>query len=203
MGAWSPSQDRIPCNPSDFRNIGCDKCLELDRLVDEEDEQCDCKNKSKLVAPTAVDLSKDVLGEEEIKDIDLGKNSIDEDEEHNLIDICIDKVVRDGYISPRHQRSGRNKNKKEKYGRQIVGMVEKNRGQLSTGIVCYMRDYSVSTKEAMAKFQEMGESGWKDIKGMLRPTPIAMEFLSRILLLGLWMLHINTMKMDTLILRKS
>ncbi|KAM3201098.1 5-epiaristolochene synthase-like isoform X2 [Capsicum annuum] len=60
--------------------------------------------------------------------------------------------------------------------------VEKNRGQLSTGIECYMRDCSVSTKEAMAKFQEMGESGWKDInEGMLRPTPIPMEFLSRIL----------------------
>ncbi|KAM3360323.1 hypothetical protein P3S68_020035 [Capsicum galapagoense] len=60
--------------------------------------------------------------------------------------------------------------------------VEKNRGQLSTGIECYMRDYSVSTKEAMAKFQEMGESGWKDInEGMLRPTPIPIEFLSRIL----------------------
>ncbi|CAN4126533.1 unnamed protein product [Withania somnifera] len=60
--------------------------------------------------------------------------------------------------------------------------VEKNRGQLSTGIECYMRDYCVSTKEAMAKFQEMGEAGWKDInEGMLRPTPIPMEFLSRIL----------------------
>ncbi|CAN4126555.1 unnamed protein product [Withania somnifera] len=60
--------------------------------------------------------------------------------------------------------------------------VEKNGGQLSTGIECYMRDYCVSTKEAMAKFQEMGEAGWKDInEGMLRPTPIPMEFLSRIL----------------------
>ncbi|CAN4114332.1 unnamed protein product [Withania somnifera] len=60
--------------------------------------------------------------------------------------------------------------------------VEKNRGQLSTGIECYMRDYSVSTKAAMDKFQEMGEAGWKDInEGMLRPTPIPMEFLSRIL----------------------
>ena len=60
--------------------------------------------------------------------------------------------------------------------------VEKNRGQLSTGIECYMRDYGVSTKEAMTKFQEMGEAGWKDInEGMLRPTPISMEFLSRIL----------------------
>ncbi|CAN4114343.1 unnamed protein product [Withania somnifera] len=45
-----------------------------------------------------------------------------------------------------------------------------------------MRDYSVSTKAAMDKFQEMGEAGWKDInEGMLRPTPIPMEFLSRIL----------------------
>ncbi|KAM3201076.1 hypothetical protein P3L10_033439 [Capsicum annuum] len=69
--------------------------------------------------------------------------------------------------------------------RSCFHRVEKNRGQLSTGIACYMRDYSVSTKEAMAKFQEMGESGWKDInKGMLRPTPIAMEFLTRILNLG-------------------
>ncbi|CAN4114335.1 unnamed protein product [Withania somnifera] len=49
-------------------------------------------------------------------------------------------------------------------------------------IECYMRDYSVSTKAAMDKFQEMGEAGWKDInEGMLRPTPIPMEFLSRIL----------------------
>ncbi|KAF3652738.1 5-epiaristolochene synthase [Capsicum annuum] len=37
-------------------------------------------------------------------------------------------------------------------------LVEKNRGQLSTGIECYMRDYSVSIKEAMAKFQEMDHS---------------------------------------------
>ncbi|PHT30833.1 hypothetical protein CQW23_27170 [Capsicum baccatum] len=60
--------------------------------------------------------------------------------------------------------------------------VEKDRGQLSTVIECYMRDYNVSTKEAIAKFQEMGEAGWKDInEGMLRPTPISMEFLSRIL----------------------
>ncbi|KAM3282960.1 hypothetical protein P3S67_026605 [Capsicum chacoense] len=60
--------------------------------------------------------------------------------------------------------------------------VEKDRGQLSIGIECYMRDYSVSTKEAIAKFQEMGEAGWKDInEGMLRPAPISMEFLSRIL----------------------
>ncbi|CAN4114341.1 unnamed protein product [Withania somnifera] len=37
-------------------------------------------------------------------------------------------------------------------------------------------------KAAMDKFQEMGEAGWKDInEGMLRPTPIPMEFLSRIL----------------------
>ncbi|CAN4085625.1 unnamed protein product [Withania somnifera] len=60
--------------------------------------------------------------------------------------------------------------------------VEKNRGQLSIGIECYMRDYIVSTEEAMAKFQEMAEVGWQDInEGMLRPTPIRMEFLSRIL----------------------
>ncbi|MCE3215658.1 hypothetical protein HAX54_003130 [Datura stramonium] len=60
--------------------------------------------------------------------------------------------------------------------------VEKSRGQLSTGVECYMKDYSVSTKEAMTKFQEMAEVAWKDInEGILRPTPISMELLSRIL----------------------
>ena len=42
----------------------------------------------------------------------------DEDEEENMLNICFDKVARDGYISPRNQRSGRYKNKKRTHGRQ-------------------------------------------------------------------------------------
>ncbi|KAK4721844.1 hypothetical protein R3W88_012077 [Solanum pinnatisectum] len=51
---------------------------------------------------------------------DLGDDSFDEDEdeEDNMLDICFDKVARDGHMSPRHQRSGSNKNKKKKHGRQ-------------------------------------------------------------------------------------
>ncbi|MCE0482203.1 hypothetical protein HAX54_040704 [Datura stramonium] len=60
--------------------------------------------------------------------------------------------------------------------------VEKSRGQIATGIECYRRDYNVSTEEAMAKFREMAETAWKDInEGILRPTPVSMEFLTRIL----------------------
>lgn len=60
--------------------------------------------------------------------------------------------------------------------------VEKGRGQIATGIECYMRDYGVSTEEAMNKFQEMGETAWKDAnEGILRPVPVSTEILTRIL----------------------
>ncbi|XP_049379109.1 vetispiradiene synthase 2-like [Solanum stenotomum] len=61
--------------------------------------------------------------------------------------------------------------------------VEKGRGQIATGIECYMRDYGVSTEEAMNKFQEMGETAWKDTnEGMLWPVhPVSTEILTRIL----------------------
>ncbi|KAH0745388.1 hypothetical protein KY285_007045 [Solanum tuberosum] len=61
--------------------------------------------------------------------------------------------------------------------------VEKGRGQIATGIECYMRDYGVSTEEAMNKFQEMGETAWKDAnEGMLWPVrPVSTEILTRIL----------------------
>ncbi|KAG5596449.1 hypothetical protein H5410_037681 [Solanum commersonii] len=51
---------------------------------------------------------------------DLGDDSVDksEDEDEDMLDICFDKVARDGDISPRHQRSGSNKNKKKTHGRQ-------------------------------------------------------------------------------------
>ncbi|XP_070035760.1 viridiflorene synthase [Nicotiana tomentosiformis] len=60
--------------------------------------------------------------------------------------------------------------------------VEKGRGQIATGIECYMRDYGVSTEVAMEKFQEMAEIAWKDVnEGILRPTPVSTEILTRIL----------------------
>ncbi|XP_055816519.1 vetispiradiene synthase 1-like [Solanum dulcamara] len=60
--------------------------------------------------------------------------------------------------------------------------VEKGRGQIATGIECYMRDHGVSTEEAMEKFQEMAEIAWKDVnEGILRPTPVSTQILTRIL----------------------
>lgn len=45
-----------------------------------------------------------------------------------------------------------------------------------------MRDYNVSTQVAMEKFQEMAEIAWKDVnEGILRPTPVSAEILTRIL----------------------
>ncbi|PHT64298.1 5-epiaristolochene synthase [Capsicum annuum] len=56
--------------------------------------------------------------------------------------------------------------------------VEKDRGQLSTVIECYMRDYSVSTKEAMAKFQEMVGAQSSRSQGYQqdKPNNMAMSF---------------------------
>ncbi|KAH0735609.1 hypothetical protein KY285_011316 [Solanum tuberosum] len=48
---------------------------------------------------------------------DEGENE-DEDDDEDMLDICFDKVARDGDISPRHQRSGSNKNKKKTHGIQ-------------------------------------------------------------------------------------
>ncbi|KAM3201099.1 hypothetical protein P3L10_033462 [Capsicum annuum] len=63
--------------------------------------------------------------------------------------------------------------------------VEKSRGQIATGIECYMRDYGVSMEEAMAKFHEMAETAWNDVnKGILRPAPVYTEILTRILKLA-------------------
>ncbi|KAH0741551.1 hypothetical protein KY290_034594 [Solanum tuberosum] len=49
--------------------------------------------------------------------VDLGEDSLDEDEEY-MLDICFDRVAREGDISLRQQRSGSNKSKKKTHGRQ-------------------------------------------------------------------------------------
>ncbi|KAK4737799.1 hypothetical protein R3W88_001496 [Solanum pinnatisectum] len=42
-------------------------------------------------------------------DIDLGTNMFDGDDEEEMLDICFDKVAKEGDFSPKQQRSGRNK----------------------------------------------------------------------------------------------
>ncbi|KAK4738349.1 hypothetical protein R3W88_002046 [Solanum pinnatisectum] len=51
-------------------------------------------------------------------DSDLGSEMFDEDDEDDMVDILFDKVVKDGDLSPRQQRSGSNKNKKKTHERQ-------------------------------------------------------------------------------------
>ncbi|KAG5585125.1 hypothetical protein H5410_045559, partial [Solanum commersonii] len=49
---------------------------------------------------------------------DLGNDISDGDDEDDMLDICFDKVAKDGDLSPRQQRSGSTKCKKKTYGRQ-------------------------------------------------------------------------------------
>ncbi|KAH0757597.1 hypothetical protein KY290_021090 [Solanum tuberosum] len=76
------------------------------------------KNESRALVSNTIDLGEDSLDEDE-KDnmLDLGEDSFDEDEE-DMLDICFDRVAREGNISPRQQRSGSNKSKKKTHGRQ-------------------------------------------------------------------------------------
>jgi len=51
-------------------------------------------------------------------DIDLGTDMSDGDDEEEMLDICFDKVAKEGDLSPRQQRSGSIKIKKKAHGRQ-------------------------------------------------------------------------------------
>ncbi|KAK4719911.1 hypothetical protein R3W88_018249 [Solanum pinnatisectum] len=73
------------------------------------------KNESSALVSNTIDLGKDSLDED---GVDLSEDSLDEDEGDNMLDICFDRVAREGDISPRQQRSGSNKSKKKTYGRQ-------------------------------------------------------------------------------------
>ncbi|XP_019162127.1 PREDICTED: vetispiradiene synthase 3-like [Ipomoea nil] len=58
---------------------------------------------------------------------------------------------------------------------------EKERGQVATGIECYMKEYGVSLEKAMEKFQELADLALKDLnEGLLQPTPVSPEVLLRI-----------------------
>ncbi|KAG5604741.1 hypothetical protein H5410_026233 [Solanum commersonii] len=45
-------------------------------------------------------------------------DSLYENEQDNVLDICFDRVAREGHLSPRQQRSRSNKSKKKTHGRQ-------------------------------------------------------------------------------------
>jgi len=49
---------------------------------------------------------------------DLGSDMSDGDDEDDMLDICFDKVAKEGDLSPRQQRSGSTKCKKKTHGRQ-------------------------------------------------------------------------------------
>ncbi|XP_031103839.1 vetispiradiene synthase 3-like [Ipomoea triloba] len=56
--------------------------------------------------------------------------------------------------------------------------VEKDRGQVTTGIECYMKEYSLSLKKTMEKFQELADLALKDLnEGLLQSTPVSTEIL--------------------------
>ncbi|KAL3838505.1 hypothetical protein ACJIZ3_023096 [Penstemon smallii] len=61
--------------------------------------------------------------------------------------------------------------------------VEKERGQIATGIECYMKEYGATKEETVNKFMEMVNDAWKDInEECLRPsTPDSRDVLMRIL----------------------
>ncbi|CAH9070010.1 unnamed protein product [Cuscuta epithymum] len=59
--------------------------------------------------------------------------------------------------------------------------VEKERGQVTTGIECYMSEYHVSLEEAKETFQKMAKLALKDLnEGILKPTPVSGDILWRI-----------------------
>ncbi|KAG5601494.1 hypothetical protein H5410_032864 [Solanum commersonii] len=51
-------------------------------------------------------------------DTDLGTDMSDGDDEEEMLDLCFDKVAKEGDLSPREQTSGSNKIKKKAHGRQ-------------------------------------------------------------------------------------
>ncbi|KAG5609867.1 hypothetical protein H5410_021148 [Solanum commersonii] len=76
------------------------------------------KNESRALVSNTIDLGEDSPDEDEEDNmLDMGEDSLDEDEE-DMLDICFDRVAREGDISPRQQRSGSNKSKKKTHGRQ-------------------------------------------------------------------------------------
>ncbi|KAG5591217.1 hypothetical protein H5410_041731 [Solanum commersonii] len=100
------------------------KLIENDNVLVQEKQVSPPALNRKLSPEALVFIPKCVLEEKNesraivSNTIDLGEDSLDEDEKDNMLDICFDKVAREGDISPRQQRSGSNKSKKKTHGRQ-------------------------------------------------------------------------------------
>ncbi|KAG5583082.1 hypothetical protein H5410_053709 [Solanum commersonii] len=76
------------------------------------------KNESRVLVSNTIDLGEDSLDEDEEDNmLDLGEDSLDKDEK-DMLDICFDRVVKEGDIPPRQQKSGSNKIKKKTHGMQ-------------------------------------------------------------------------------------
>ncbi|KAK2972515.1 hypothetical protein RJ640_000089 [Escallonia rubra] len=56
------------------------------------------------------------------------------------------------------------------------------RGQIATGIECYMKEHDVSKEEAMSEFKRRAEDAWKDLnKELMKPTSVSEHLLMRIM----------------------
>ncbi|XP_060186238.1 vetispiradiene synthase 3-like [Lycium barbarum] len=59
--------------------------------------------------------------------------------------------------------------------------IEKEKGQLVTGIECYMQENNLSVEEASAELSEIAENAWKDLnKQCIKPTSMPTETLMRV-----------------------
>nr|XP_016451975.1 PREDICTED: vetispiradiene synthase 2-like [Nicotiana tabacum] len=54
--------------------------------------------------------------------------------------------------------------------------IEKEKGQLVTGIECYMKEHNLTVEEASAQLSEMAENAWKDLNKecIIKPTNSSM-----------------------------
>ncbi|CAN4115215.1 unnamed protein product [Withania somnifera] len=60
-------------------------------------------------------------------------------------------------------------------------LIEKEKGQLVTGIECYMEEHNLSLEEASEKLSEIAENAWKDLnKECIKPTSMPSEILMRV-----------------------
>ncbi|MCE0482382.1 hypothetical protein HAX54_041082 [Datura stramonium] len=58
---------------------------------------------------------------------------------------------------------------------------EKDKGQLVTGIECYMKEYNLSVEEVSEKLSKIAENAWKDLnKEFIKLTSIPVEVLMRV-----------------------
>lgn len=63
----------------------------------------------------------------------------------------------------------------------MLVQIEKKRGQITTGIDCYIKQYGVSKEEAMNACNKIVENAWMEMnEGCLRPWSTSDEVLMRV-----------------------